>query len=111
MATSENKTAGQTQFGLLRKIHDFGNISQIIEGKTDGLRLPFVEKAKVVGMTEDLEVEETNFVAGLASGLGDQFEPERLEAQVNLRIHQRAGMNKENSHDALLQFALGNTGR
>jgi len=48
------------------------------------LRLPVVEKAEVVGMTEDLEVEETNFMACLASGLSDQFEPERLKAQVNL---------------------------
>jgi len=31
MAASENKTARQPQFGLLRKIHNFGNISQIVE--------------------------------------------------------------------------------
>src|SRR6266853_402608 len=52
-------------------------------------------------MAEDLEIEKPNVVACFARGLGDQLKPKRLKAQVNLRIHQGAGMYEEDFHYAL----------
>src|ERR1700739_1078295 len=57
-------------------------------------------------MAEDLQVEEPTLVARFARGLRHQLEPQRLKAQIDLRVHQRTGMYEENFH-LVLQPSYG----
>jgi hypothetical protein len=45
-------------------------------------------------------------VAGAPGGFGDELQPQRLEPQVDLRVHQRAGMNHEEFHEVLIGGGL-----
>ena len=101
VATGENETFRKAALGFLREIHHLGNIREIVQRKAYGFGFEVLEKAEVVGMAKDLEIEQTDVVACFACGLGDQLKPQRLETQVNLRIHQRAGMDEEDLHYSL----------
>jgi len=43
-------------------------------------------------------------VTGPPDGRGDQLEPERLETKKDLRVHEGAGVNREESHGSGLQI-------
>src|SRR5262245_26134907 len=46
----------------------------------------------------DLQIDELDRMPRAPCGLRHQFEPERLEAQENLGIHQRPGVDEEDPH-------------
>src|SRR5262249_20372304 len=83
---------GQALAGGAREIDDLGHVRQVVAGEHDGLRPPPVEQAKVVLVGLALQVEQAHVVPGGPSGGGHQLEPERLEAQEDLRVHQPARM-------------------
>jgi hypothetical protein len=45
-----------------------------------------------------LQIDQTNRVTSAAGCCGDKFEAERFEPKINLRIHQTAGMDREEFH-------------
>ena len=49
-------------------------------------------------MVLDLKVDQPDLVAVVPRRRGDEFEPERLQPQKNLRVEQRARMDPEKSH-------------
>src|SRR5439155_27178666 len=64
----------------------------------DRLRLELDELASVVVVREDLQVQEPHVMARGPHGGGHALEAERLEPQVELRVHQGAWMNEQDSH-------------
>jgi hypothetical protein len=46
------------------------------------------------------QVEQPHLVAGLAASLGHPLQPQRLEPEVDLGVHQTAGMNEQDLHGA-----------
>ncbi len=100
VAAGEDEAFRKTALGFLREVHHLGNIREIVQREADGFGLEVFEQAEVVAMAKDLEIEQTDVVASFARGLGDQLKPKRLKAQVNLRIHQGAGMYEEDFHYA-----------
>ena len=49
-------------------------------------------------MVLDLQIDEPDLVPGAAQRLRDELEPERLEPQKHLRIHQGSGVDAEQPH-------------
>ena len=49
---------------------------------------------------EDLQVEQLHLVAGLAAGGGHPLQTQRLEPEVDLGVHQTAGMDEQDLHGA-----------
>ena len=107
VASGKDETFRKTAPGFFGEVHHLGNICEIVQRKTDGFRLEVFEKAEVIAVAKDLKVQKTDVVASFARGLGDQLEPERLQAQVNLRVHQGAGMYEEDFHCALRSTYAG----
>ena len=98
MAADHDEAVGRAPPRLLGEVDDLGDIGEIVEREADGLRLELGELAAVVVVAEDLQIEEAHVVARGPHGGGHPLEPERLEAQVELRVHQRAWMNEQHSH-------------
>ncbi len=92
----------RTAMRFLREVNDFGDVREIVERKSDRVGLPIVERAEVIAVTENLQIEYPNVMAGAPGRFRDEFESQRFEPEVNLRIHQRAGMDKEDSRGRLL---------
>src|SRR5205807_2447589 len=61
--------------------------------------------AVIVGVAEDLQIEQAHLVAGRADGRGHALEPDRLESQEDLRVHQRARVDEQHFHGRLLYAA------
>ena len=49
-------------------------------------------------MVLDLQIDEPDLVSGAAQRLRNEFEPERLESQKHLLIHQGSGVDAEQPH-------------
>jgi hypothetical protein len=45
-----------------------------------------------------LQVDQADGVTGVARRGGNKFKTERFESKINLRVHQAAGMNREEFH-------------
>ena len=54
----------------------------------------------IVLVLEHLQVEQSHLMAGLAAGFGHPLQPQRLEPEINLGVHQTAGMNEKDLHGA-----------
>src|SRR4029434_7103673 len=52
-----------------------------------------------VRVREDLQIHQPDVVPVGAHGGGDPFEAERLEAEVDLGIHQGTGVNEQHAHE------------
>src|ERR1700739_1431792 len=70
--------------------------------------LPFIHHTKVVTVAEHLQVQQPYLVPSLPRRFRHQLQSQRLQAQINLRVHQRAGMDEESFHFALLQRLSAN---
>ena len=49
-------------------------------------------------MVEDLEIEEAHVVTGGPGRRRHPLEAERLEPQIDLGVHERTGMDEEDTH-------------
>ena len=98
VAADEDEGVRQAPLGGLGQIDDLRQIRQVVEGKCNDLRLPALHGAEVAPLRFDLQVEQAHLVAGLAHRLRHQLQAQRFQAQEDARVHQRAGVNRENSH-------------
>ena len=80
------------------EIEHLGDVGEVVQREADRLGLEGLELAEVVLVAEDLQVEQTNLVTGRAHGRRHALEPEGLEAQVDLGVHQWARMNQQHAH-------------
>jgi hypothetical protein len=80
------------------EIDHFRNIGQIVDRKPYRVRFPLRYQAKVILVVFHLKIDKTNIVTGVSRGCSKEFETERLQTQIDFRIHEGAGMNGEKSH-------------
>ena len=92
------EAVGEESLRLLGEIDDLRRVGEVVHGEADGLRPEGSQLGAIVGRGEDLKVEEANLVAGRAYRRSHALESDGLETQVELGIHQRAGMDEEHSH-------------
>ena len=113
---SAGSLGGQGQVGSARiggvqggSRHGFAKVTKVplrfdddnlISFECDEVRPPILQQAGVISRGLDLQIDQFCGVAGPARGLGDQLEPERLEPEEDFCVHQRAGVDGENSHGA-----------
>ena len=82
----------------LREVDHLGHVGEVVQREADRVGGEVVELAQVVGVPEDLQVEQADVVACRPDRRGHALEPEGLEAQVQLGVHQRARVDEEDSH-------------
>src|SRR5262249_49199447 len=74
------------------------NVREIVAGERDRVGLPVPEPALEGAMTFDLQIDEAHLVARAARGFRGKLEPERLQAQEHLRVHERSRVDREDLH-------------
>src|SRR2546421_8168106 len=98
MPTSENQAAVQQLASTSCQVDNLGYICQIIEREADCVGSPALQQPKKIAMGKNLQVKDADLMTGFADRGCDSLHTEWLQAQINLAIHQRAGMNQQNSH-------------
>src|SRR5579859_7603875 len=81
VASYQHEAVRCIQRGEFAEVDDLRDIGEIIAGEGYDIRLPVIEEAGEVFVGSDLEIEQTHFVSGPADHLGNQFEPQRLQAK------------------------------
>jgi hypothetical protein len=104
VAAGEDEAAGPALARRLGEVQDLGDIGEIVEGEGHRIGLPAVEQAEVVRLGLDLQVDQLDLVTGAPSRRCHELEPERLEAEIDLRVHQTPGMNGQKPHDVAVSF-------
>ena len=94
----EEEAAREPPLGLLGEIDDLGDVGQVVDAEADGVGCPVIQETEVVGMAEHLQVEDPDIVPSRAGGGGHEFDPERLEPQEDLRVHEAAGVAAQDLH-------------
>ena len=103
----EHERVGQARADRPGELEHLGHVREVVERETDGFGPELLEQAEQVRMTEHLQVEQPDVVSLLACGLGHHLEPERLEPQIQLRVHQDARVHQEDAHLASAWMSLG----
>ena len=86
---AKTKQSGSQRPRHAREVDDLGDVGQVVEREADRVGPPGFEHAAVVGLClKTCRSSSAHVVPGPAAGLGDQLEPERLEPQVDLGVHQ-----------------------
>ena len=98
MPADANQYIGEARLGRLREVHDLGHIGEVVAGKRDDIGPPAPQQAKIRAMVLDLQIDEADLVPGSTQRLRDELEPERLEAEKHLGVHQGSGMDAEQPH-------------
>ena len=75
-----DEDAGEARFRRFGEIDDLGDIGQVVAGKRDDIRPPALDGSEICTVVFDLKVDQSDLVAVLPRGRGDQFEPERLKS-------------------------------
>jgi hypothetical protein len=81
------------------EVEHLGHVGEVVQAEADRLGLERRELTEVVPMVEDLQVEQPNLMTGLAHCRRHALDPEGLEAQVDLGVHQGARMNQQHAHE------------
>src|SRR6266404_9644530 len=105
MTAREQEAAGQSPPGGDRQVDHFRHVGEVVDREPDGLRPERLQLAPVVSMRENLEIEQPYVVAGLPDRGRDALQAERFEPQVDLRIHESAGMDEQDAHGSMTSAA------
>jgi hypothetical protein len=97
--------------GLLGQVDDLRDVGEVVAGKRDHMGPPVVDRPQVTALALDLEIEQPDLMPGLTRSVRDQLEAERLQAEENSGVHERAGMHGEQSHGARPPYLIGPTGQ
>jgi hypothetical protein len=106
VTADEDEAIRQLLAGELRQVDDLGHVRQVITRVGHRVRLPGFDEARVVPVRLDLEIDDLHLMTGVPRGRGDQFQPERLEPEVNLRPSGNL-MNSEKFHKASVRARTG----
>src|SRR5207249_5938062 len=74
-----------------------GDVQQIVATRRDNRRLPSMRLIENIFLRFSQDVDQPRG-ATTSWRSGDQFETERFQTKINLRIHQAARMNREKFH-------------
>jgi hypothetical protein len=99
VAAYAHERALQDLSGRLRKVEYLRHVRKIVARKGDDIRPPGCEKAKEVTVCLDLQIDQPHVVTQALRRGCDELHAEGLEPKEDLRIHQRPGVDAENSHD------------
>src|SRR4030095_3467678 len=80
------------------EVDDFRNVSEVIDRERDDVRSPVFDQVEKVLVRFALQINQTNFVTCASCRCSNEFKAERFEPEINLRVHQAAGMNREEFH-------------
>ncbi len=106
MPAHEHETAAILPLDPFGEIDHFRQVGKVVQREADGTRPECCELAGQLGMGGSLQVEDAHFMARLARRLGNTLQAQRLEAQIDLAVHEGAGMHEEKIH-ANLPSAAG----
>jgi hypothetical protein len=98
VATHEHEGGAAPSLGLLGEIHHLRDVRQVVHREAHRLRRERLHLVPVVGVREDLQVDEPHVVTGGHDRGGHALESERLEPEVELRVHQGARVHQKHSH-------------
>ena len=98
MPADANKDFRKPRLGRLGEIDDLGHVRQVIARKRDDFGPPALQQAEIRPMVLDLQIDQPDLVPGPAQRLRDELEPERLEPQKHLCVHQGSGVDAEQPH-------------
>ena len=104
VAAGEDEAAGPALARRLGEVEDLGHIGEVVEGEGHRIGLPAVEQPEIVRLGLDLQVDQLDLVTGAPRRGGHELQPERLEAEIDLRVHQTAGMHGQKPHDVAVSF-------
>jgi hypothetical protein len=79
----------------LGEIDDLGHVRQIVAAKCNDVGTPLVQHPEIGAVILDLQIDQPDLMPGAARRLGDEFEPNRLEPQKDLRIMEHSGIDAE----------------
>jgi hypothetical protein len=65
----------------------------------------------IVRVRFDLEIDEPHLVAAAPGSFADDLEPERLQSQENLGVHQGSGVNQQQLHQPIPSWSGRGPGR
>ena len=88
----------QHRLDPLGQVHDLGHVGQVIEAEADRLRAVLDYLTLELRPAVDLQVSQPDVMTLGEQGGRHSLQPERLEPQEDLRVHQRGGMDKQNAH-------------
>ncbi len=83
---------GQPPARLLGEVDHLRNVGQVVDPERDGVGSPVFQRLEVVVMREDLQVEDANLMASLPGRRRHQLDPQRLETEIDLRVHEPGRM-------------------
>src|SRR5881628_3801834 len=101
-SSAMNEPLWPPPLGLPGEVEHLRHVGQVVEREPDGVRREVRQLSMVVGVSEDLQIEQAHLVAGRAHGGRDALEADRLQAQEDFRVHQRAWMDEKDFHRTLL---------
>src|SRR5579872_3757696 len=101
MPADKNERLRKNLFRNFRQVDDFGNVCEIVSGETDRFGPKSLQLCPKVAMRKDLQIEHPDLMPGAPDGRCHALHSERLETQINLAVHQGAGMNQKNFHQLL----------
>jgi len=101
VAAQKHETARHGLLGRGGDLHRLRHIGQVVERDAQRLGPERDQLSGQVGGREDLAVQHADVVPGLPGGGRHPLEPQRLQPQENLRIHQATRMNQQQTHDHL----------
>src|SRR5882762_3089385 len=106
MTAREQEAAGQSPAGGDGQVDHFRHVGEVVDREPDGIRPEGLQLAPVVSMRENLEIEHSYVVPGLPDRRRDALQAERLEPQVDLRVHESAGMDEQDAHGSMTSAAV-----
>jgi hypothetical protein len=74
------------------------HVGQVVQREADRVGPERRHLAPQVAVAVDLQVQQAHLVSGAAQGRRHALQPDRLEAQIHLRVQQRAGMDEQDLH-------------
>lgn len=104
MPTDTDECFRQEGMRSTSEIDDFWNVSEVINRERDDIRSPTVNETQKILLRFALQIDQANCVTGAPCRCGDKFESKRFESKIDLRVHQTAGMNREEFHSFLTRY-------
>src|ERR1700757_535422 len=100
VSTYENETIWQLSLRRGSEIKDLGDVGEIVAGKGDNVWLPVVNQPEIVRVALGLQIDQPHVMPALTGRRSYQFKAQRLQAQVDFRVHQTTGMDGEKFHNS-----------
>ncbi|CAM3089590.1 hypothetical protein STAL104432_13155 [Streptomyces albus] len=98
VAPEEDEAAGGRGLGTVGDLDGLGDVGQVVEGDAERLGLEGAQLTVEQLVREHLQIDHPHRVSRVAGRRGDPFQPQRLQAEKDLRVHQRAWVDQQQAH-------------